>query len=381
LTLPSLQSQLEKRLAVALAKLCTDGVLSCGEKPVIELTQRISGGEIYYATNLAMQVASLTKRNAVDMAQLLIAGLAEQAAFGRIEVASQGFINFHLNTATRLGVVREVLQQGSRYGSQSCPRSQSVQIVHGYPGSSTVDARSVFSEWSKLDPMATVVHVLPAQPTCVVSELQDRYARCGLAIDNLKIISVSALHVWGQRGLWRANATPLWSVSRALVDQVGSDTLRFFYTMRPCTQTLALDINIATSCGYPNPAYYVKLAHARCCSAERQSRRLGYAVEVDDWATLEQQPTAHLCSAEQSRIVGLLAVFPSVVERAANNYEPSWVTNYLRDLANGLHIYYDAENKTTTDVQRRLRAGLLRAGKQVLHNGLALINVAAPEVM
>jgi arginyl-tRNA synthetase len=57
-------------------------------------------------------------------------------------------------------------------------------------------------------------------------------------------------------------------------------------------------------------------------------------------------------------------------------------TGYLRDLANGLHSYYNAHKVLVDDDElRHARMCLLVAVRQVLSNGLALIDVSTPEVM
>ncbi|MNW13163.1 Arginine--tRNA ligase [compost metagenome] len=58
------------------------------------------------------------------------------------------------------------------------------------------------------------------------------------------------------------------------------------------------------------------------------------------------------------------------------------MTFYLRDLAAAYHSYYDAERILVDDeAVKRARLALIRATRQVLHNGLAVLGVSAPERM
>jgi len=77
-----------------------------------------------------------------------------------------------------------------------------------------------------------------------------------------------------------------------------------------------------------------------------------------------------------------LARYPEVVESAALSEEPHQVAAYLRELANGLHTYYNAHQFLVADeALRDARIKLILAVRVVLQNGLALLGVSAPEMM
>ena len=65
-------------------------------------------------------------------------------------------------------------------------------------------------------------------------------------------------------------------------------------------------------------------------------------------------------------------------------WRPHQVAFYLRDLANEFHAYYATEGMKLLDDDERLRnarLALCAAVAQVLRNGLALLDVSAPESM
>jgi arginyl-tRNA synthetase len=71
-----------------------------------------------------------------------------------------------------------------------------------------------------------------------------------------------------------------------------------------------------------------------------------------------------------------------MLTHAAADFAPHDVTFYLRDLAASYHSYYDAERILVDDEATRLaRLALVAATRQVLHNGLAMLGVSAPERM
>ena len=56
--------------------------------------------------------------------------------------------------------------------------------------------------------------------------------------------------------------------------------------------------------------------------------------------------------------------------------------HFLRELANGFHTWYNAEQFIVEDAAlRNARLALALATQQVVRNGLALLGVSAPETM
>ena len=165
---------------------------------------------------------------------------------------------------------------------------------------------------------------------------------------------------------------------RELRDEVGRDAARFFYVMRKCEQHMDFDLDLAKSQSADNPVYYIQYAHARVCSVERQMRERGLSWNRDQGLTgLAQLKESH----EQDLLVALTR-YPEVVETAALVHEPHQVINYLRELANGLHTYYNAHQFLVEDsALRDARLALIFAVRQVIANGLALLGVSAPEEM
>jgi arginyl-tRNA synthetase len=81
-------------------------------------------------------------------------------------------------------------------------------------------------------------------------------------------------------------------------------------------------------------------------------------------------------------LLGTLARYPEVIERAALQYEPHQLVHYLRDLAHEFHTYYNAHQFLVEDVYiRDARLNLVCAVRQVLANGLGLLNINTPESM
>ncbi|TVQ74946.1 MAG: arginine--tRNA ligase [Chromatiaceae bacterium] len=165
---------------------------------------------------------------------------------------------------------------------------------------------------------------------------------------------------------------------RELRDEVGKDAARFFYVMRRCEQHLDFDLDLAKSESADNPVYYIQYAHARVCSVLRQMQAKGLSHDLANG----QAHLARLTEDHEAALLGGLAHYPELVEAAALAEEPHQVANYLRDLANDFHTYYNAHQFLVDDADLRdARLNLILAVRQVLANGLGLLGVSAPEEM
>ena len=165
---------------------------------------------------------------------------------------------------------------------------------------------------------------------------------------------------------------------RELREEVGNDAARLFYVMRSNDQHLDFDLELAKSRTNENPVYYIQYAHARICSVFRQLH--DKALEWDTQAGLEE--LEQLQEDHEQSLMRALGRYPEVIELAAANRAPQTVVNYLRELANEFHTYYNAHTFLVDDAALRdARLSLIAATRQVLRNGLSMVGVSAPESM
>jgi arginyl-tRNA synthetase len=165
---------------------------------------------------------------------------------------------------------------------------------------------------------------------------------------------------------------------RDLIEWTSKDAVRFFLLSRKPDTEYTFDVDLAVQKNNDNPVYYVQYAHARICSvlAAWQEKDGG------DPATLQDADLSALQSPAAQSLMLLLAKYPAMLAAAANDFAPHDVTFYLRELAACYHSYYDAERILVDDeAVKRARLALVRATAQVLHNGLAVLGVSAPQKM
>lgn len=161
---------------------------------------------------------------------------------------------------------------------------------------------------------------------------------------------------------------------RDLIEWTSTDAVRFFLLSRKPDTEYTFDIDLALSQNNDNPVYYVQYAHARICKMLRD-----WGGEV---AALQGVDLSPLQVPQAQTLMLQLAKYPEMLSAAARDFAPHDVTFYLRELAANLHSYYDAERVLVDDeTLKKARLALVAACAQVLHNGLAVLGVSAPERM
>jgi arginyl-tRNA synthetase len=163
---------------------------------------------------------------------------------------------------------------------------------------------------------------------------------------------------------------------RDLRNEVGNDACRFFYLLRSHDQALDFDLELAKSRSNENPVYYIQYAHARVSSVMKQLGSKGYQFDA------AAAQLALLTNTHEQTVITALSKYPEIVEHAALSRAPHALVHYLRDLANTLHTYYNAEQFIVEDAAlRNARLILVLAVQQVIRNGLGILGVSAPETM
>ena len=161
-----------------------------------------------------------------------------------------------------------------------------------------------------------------------------------------------------------------------LLKEVGKDATRFFYIARKSDQHMDFDIELAKTNDSNNPVYYIQYAHARICSIFRQSKEnnmtFSYSKKCLDFLSEE----------EELKIIKKLYSYPDIVKKSAERYEPHLLTNYMRELAQEIHSYYNKFQILVDDNNiRNARLSLIEACRQVFENSGNIIGIKMPEKM
>ena len=161
-----------------------------------------------------------------------------------------------------------------------------------------------------------------------------------------------------------------------LMEEVGVDAIRYFFTMRSMDSHLDFDMDLAVSTSNENPVFYVQYAHARICSVLRQAGEQG--INFD----LAQADLSKLVHEQEFVLLRKLGELPQEISEAANGHAPHRLIRYVYELASEFHSYYRAEKVITEDIAlTQARLALILSVKQVLVNVLTIVGVSAPERM
>lgn len=104
------------------------GTLKGMEVPFIEvdLPREETHGD--YATNIAMILASSQRANPRKIAGLIVDNIEDDSIIEKIDIAGPGFINFFIQKQVWATLLREVEEQGPRYGQSDFGKGARVQV-------------------------------------------------------------------------------------------------------------------------------------------------------------------------------------------------------------------------------------------------------------
>ena len=175
---------------------------------------------------------------------------------------------------------------------------------------------------------------------------------------------------------------------REVIDEVGKDVVRFIMLTRKNDAALEFDLAKVLEQSRDNPVFYVQYAHARCRSVLRHAEEAFSGVSQDPEA-LAAGPLARLTDSGELDLMRRLALWPRLLEGAAEAHEPHRVAFYLYDLAAAFHAFWtkgrdQARLRFLLDDEPELtaaRLALVQAIAQVIASGLAVMGVEPVEEM
>ena len=271
-------------------------------------------------------------------------------------------------------------QDGATWFASSQLGDEKDRVVVRENGQYTYFASDIAYHMNKLDRgFDQIIDIWGADHHGYVPRVRAAIQALGADESKLKVLLVQfAVLYRGEERVQMSTRSGEFVTLRELRSEVGKDAARFFYVMRRSEQHMDFDLKLATSKSNENPVFYVQYAYARVCSVLRQLEEKGFTRNI----ALGMDNLALLTEEHEIALLGTLARYPEVLEKAALQYEPHQLIHYLRDVAHEFHTYYNAHQFLVEEAAiRDARLNLVCAIKQVLANGLGLLNINTPESM
>jgi arginyl-tRNA synthetase len=305
-------------------------------------------------------------------------GVEYQEWFSERQLMDDGSVEQALERLRAGGHLYE--QNGATWFASSKLGDEKDRVVIRENGQTTYFASDIAYHMNKLDRgFDRIINIWGADHHGYIPRVRAAMTALGADESKLKVLLVQfAVLYRGEEKVQMSTRSGEFVTLRQLRSEVGKDAARFFYVMRRSEQHMDFDLKLATSRSNENPVFYVQYAYARVCSVFRQ-------LEEKDWSRNLLQGMENLdrlTEEHETDLVGTLARYPEVLERAALQYEPHQLIQYLRELATEFHTYYNAHQFLVEDAPLRdARLNLISAVRQVLANGLGLLKINAPEAM
>ncbi|MCP4876070.1 MAG: arginine--tRNA ligase [Gammaproteobacteria bacterium] len=364
-----------KDAAEIYADVCEDAPAGDKEKHIDDLidnAQRLLGEDEYrFVFDLALN--TLVKVIRVDLHAF---GVDFDRWFSERSLSDEGLIEQAIKRLQDNGHVYE--QDGALWFRSTDFGDEKDRVVCRDNGQTTYFASDIAYHMNKFERgFAKVINIWGADHHGYIPRVKASLSALGYDADNLEIQLVQFANLFekGEK-ISMSTRSGEFVTLKQLREDVGQDAARFFYVMRKAEQHMDFDLDLAREQSNDNPVYYLQYAHARICSVRRQCEDKGLEVDINN-ASLTRLDNAH-----EQALVKHLGLFSERVESAALRHEPHQVVNYLRELANQFHSWYNAHQFIVDDVElRNARLALASAIGQVLGNGLKLMGVSAPEKM
>jgi len=170
-----------------------------------------------------------------------------------------------------------------------------------------------------------------------------------------------------------------------VIDEVGSDILRFMMMSRKNDVEINFDLEEVIKQSKDNPVFYVQYAHTRCHSVIRnlQESMPDLANIMDDW--IDENILSQLSHPAEISLIKKLILYPRIIEMSVANFEPNRISFYLQELAAQIHFLWNAgiedenlrfiikDNQNLT----KARIYLLIASAKIIASALGIFNIKA----
>jgi len=166
-----------------------------------------------------------------------------------------------------------------------------------------------------------------------------------------------------------------------LINEVGSDSVRFMMLNRSSDAELDFDFEKVTEKSKENPVFYIQYAYARINSIFR-------ALNMSLEGKIKINSKIYIFNEHEIEIIKKMSEWPKCVEISSNKLEPHRIPFYLYELATLFHAYWNLGNSkeelrfiNKNKPTHMFRLVILQVLALVFKNGMSILGVSTPKTM
>ncbi|MEW6665788.1 MAG: arginine--tRNA ligase [Thermodesulfobacteriota bacterium] len=303
--------------------------------------------------------------------------------YSESELFASGLVDKALRTLREKGMVYE--KDGASWIRTTLFGDDKDRVIHKKDGQYTYFASDISYHLDKWERgFQRAINIWGADHHGYVRRMKAALMSNGIDEAWLSVLLIQLVKLWkGGQELKMSKRAGQYVTLKELMDEVGVDAVRFVFLTKNHDSPLDFDIDLVKKQDSDNPVYYVQYAHARICSVFRKAAETGTVLPREPGPLLEG-----LVLEEELALIRMLSEFPPLLEDICRSLEPHRLIYYLTDLASLFHKYFNLGNKNPEDrivvadaALSQARLTLVAGIRIVLHNGLGLLGVNAPERM
>ncbi|MGD8642511.1 MAG: arginine--tRNA ligase [Gammaproteobacteria bacterium] len=123
-----MKHKLQYLITEALEQLKRDDILPADFQADVQIERTRDPSHGDYASNIAMMLAKVAKRNPRELAEKITAALPDDESIEKTEIAGPGFINFFLTADAAYAVIKTIHRETTEYGMSELGKNQRVLI-------------------------------------------------------------------------------------------------------------------------------------------------------------------------------------------------------------------------------------------------------------
>ncbi|OGC23750.1 arginine--tRNA ligase [candidate division WOR-1 bacterium RIFOXYB2_FULL_42_35] len=326
-------------------------------------------------------IQEIAKQKAENSEEILASIIEEQKkTLGQLGVAFDNWFDesqLHDKNEVKLGVAKlHDLGMTFEEGGAIWFKSQELgddknRVLIRENGNSTYFSADIAYHLNKFSRADHLIDIWGTDHHGYVARLKAALKVMGLPVDKFEVIIGQLVTLYrGKEAIRMSKRTGEMVTLQEVVDEIGTDATRFFFSATDVNSHLDFDLELAKKKSNDNPVFYVQYAHARVCSILEKNKTAG----LPDCQTTSLKDLKN--PAERALMLKLIS-WPDIVQVAARLRHPQMVTEYGKELAALFHSFYEQ----CQVLGNPARVILVDASRIVLRNVLEMLAISAPEKM